>query len=108
MELGLTVHASSGTASFFAKNGLKVPVMLKIREGRPNVVDSIKNGQVKFILNTPNGAVPRKDEVAIRSAATAARVPTMTTLRAARASVQAIRAMLKHGYGVKSLQEYHS
>jgi carbamoyl-phosphate synthase large subunit len=108
VELGLKVHASTGTASYFAKNGLKVPVMLKIREGRPNVVDSIKNGQVKFILNTPNGAVPREDEVAIRSAATAARVPTMTTLRAARASVQAIRAMLKHGYSVKSLQEYHA
>jgi carbamoyl-phosphate synthase large subunit len=108
VELGLKVHASTGTASYFAKNGLNVPVMLKIREGRPNVVDSIKNGPVKFILNTPNGAVPREDEVAIRSAATAARVPTMTTLRAARASVQAIRAMLKHGYCVKSLQEYHS
>ncbi|MFM8716507.1 MAG: carbamoyl-phosphate synthase large subunit, partial [Spartobacteria bacterium] len=108
VELGLKVHASTGTAAYFAKNGLKVPVMLKIREGRPNVVDSIKNGQVKFILNTPNGAVPREDEVAIRSAATAARVPTMTTLRAARASVQAIRAMLQHGYSVKSLQEYHS
>jgi carbamoyl-phosphate synthase large subunit len=108
VELGLQVHASTGTAAYFAKNGLKVPVMLKIREGRPNVVDSIKNGQVKFILNTPNGAVPREDEVAIRSAATAARVPTMTTLRAARASVQAIRAMLKYGYSVKSLQEYHA
>jgi carbamoyl-phosphate synthase large subunit len=108
IELGLKVHASTGTAAYFAKNGFKVPVMLKIREGRPNVVDSIKNGQVKFILNTPNGAVPREDEVAIRSAATAARVPTMTTLRAARASVQAIRAMLKHGYSVKSLQEYHA
>ena len=108
VELGLKVHASTGTASYFAKNGLKVPVMLKIREGRPNVVDSIKNGEVKFILNTPNGAVPREDEIAIRSAAVAARVPTMTTLRGARASVQAIRAMIKHGYSVKSLQEYHA
>jgi carbamoyl-phosphate synthase large subunit len=108
VELGLKVHASTGTAAYFAKNGLKVPVMLKIREGRPNVVDSIKNGEVKFILNTPNGAVPREDEVAIRSAAVTARVPTMTTLRGARASVQAIRAMIKHGYSVKSLQEYHA
>ncbi len=108
IDLGLKVHASTGTASYFAKNGLKVPVMLKIREGRPNVVDSIKNGQVKFILNTPNGAVPREDEVAIRSAAVTARVPTMTTLRGARASAQAIRAMIKHGYSVKTLQEYHA
>ncbi len=106
--LGFQVHASTGTAKYFAEQGLNVPVMLKIREGRPNVVDSIKNGEVKFILNTPNGQVPREDEVAIRSAAVAARIPTMTTLRAARASIQAIRAMQKSGYGVKSLQEYHA
>jgi carbamoyl-phosphate synthase large subunit len=106
--LGFQIHASTGTAKYFAGQGLSVPVMLKIREGRPNVVDSIKNGEVQFILNTPSGQAPREDEVAIRSAAVAARIPTMTTLRAARASVQAIRAMLKHGYTVKSLQEYHA
>ena len=108
LALGFDVHASSGTVRFFAEHGLDVPVMLKIREGRPNVVDFIKNGEIKFILNTPNGQVPREDEVAIRSAATAARIPTMTTLRAARASIQAIRAMQISGYGVKSLQEYHA
>ena len=107
-ELGYKIHASSGTAKFFAESGMPVPVMLKIREGRPNVVDAIKNGDVHFILNTPSGRAPREDEVAIRSAAVAARVPTMTTLRAARASVNALRALLKHGYGVKSIQEYHA
>ena len=107
-ELGYKIHASSGTAKFFAESGMSVPVMLKIREGRPNVVDAIKNGDVHFILNTPSGRAPREDEVAIRSAAVAARVPTMTTLRAARASVNALRALLKHGYGVKSIQEYHA
>jgi carbamoyl-phosphate synthase large subunit len=106
--LGFELHASTGTAKYFAENGLTVPVMLKIREGRPNVVDFIKNGEVKFILNTPSGQAPREDEVAIRSAATAARVPVMTTLRGARASIQAIRAMIQHGYSVKSLQEYHA
>jgi carbamoyl-phosphate synthase large subunit len=106
--LGFELHASTGTAKYFAENGLTVPVMLKIREGRPNVVDFIKNGEVKFILNTPSGQAPREDEVSIRSVAVAARVPTMTTLRGARASIQAIRAMIQNGYGVKSLQEYHS
>jgi carbamoyl-phosphate synthase large subunit len=106
-ELGFKIHASTGTARFFVERGLPAAVMLKIREGRPNVVDSIKNGEVQFILNTPSGQSPREDEVAIRSAAVAARIATMTTLRAARASVQAIEAMLKHGFGVKSLQEYH-
>jgi carbamoyl-phosphate synthase large subunit len=106
--LGFEVHASTGTAKYFAENGLMVPVMLKIREGRPNVVDFIKNGEVKFILNTPTGQAPREDEVAIRSAATAARVPVMTTLRGARASTKAIQAMIQNGYGVKSLQEFHA
>ena len=106
--LGFEVHASTGTAKYFAENGLTVPVMLKIREGRPNVVDFIKNGEVKFILNTPTGQAPREDEVAIRSAAVAARVPVMTTLRGARASTKAIQAMNQHGYGVKSLQEFHA
>ena len=106
--LGFEVHASTGTAKYFAENGLTVPLMLKIREGRPNVVDFIKNGEVKFILNTPTGQAPREDEVAIRSAAVAARVPVMTTLRGARASTKAIQAMNQHGYGVKSLQEFHA
>jgi carbamoyl-phosphate synthase large subunit len=106
--LGFHLHASTGTARYFAEHGLEVPVMLKIREGRPNVVDAIKNGDVAFIINTPSGRAPREDEIAIRSAAVAMRVPTMTTLRAARASVKAIRAMAKNGYGVKSLQEFHA
>jgi carbamoyl-phosphate synthase large subunit len=108
VALGFEVHASSGTAKYFADGGLNVPILLKIREGRPNVVDAIKNGSVHFIVNTPSGRAPREDEVAIRSAAVAARVSTMTTLRGARASVGAMRAMLKSGYKVKSIQEFHA
>ena len=109
----ISVYALRGGLNELSKNKLvanylTVPVMLKIREGRPNVVDFIKNGEVKFILNTPTGQAPREDEVAIRSAATAARVPVMTTLRGARASTKAIQAMNQHGYGVKSLQEFHA
>jgi len=108
VALGFQVHASSGTAKYFADGGLHVPILLKIREGRPNVVDAIKNGSVHFIVNTPSGRAPREDEIAIRSAAVTARVSTMTTLRGARASVGAMRAMLKSGYQVKSIQEYHA
>ena len=108
VALGFRVHASSGTAKYFADGGLHVPILLKIREGRPNVVDAIKNGSVHFIVNTPSGRAPREDEIAIRSAAVTARVSTMTTLRGARASVGAMRAMLKSGYQVKSIQEYHA
>ena len=82
--------------------------LFKIHEGRPNILDLIKNGEIHFIINTPSGQQPRKDEVAIRSAAVAARVATMTTLRGAKASVDAIRALKLSGYGVKTIQEFHA
>jgi carbamoyl-phosphate synthase large subunit len=107
-DLGFTVHATSGTAKVLSAAGVEVKTLLKIEEGRPNVLDLIKNGDIHFILNTPSGQQPRLDEVVIRSAAVAARVATMTTLRGARASVAAIRAIQHAGYGVRSLQEYHS
>jgi len=106
--LGFKIHATSGTAKTLKDAGVAVKTLLKIQEGRPNVLDLIKNGDIHFILNTPSGQQPRKDEVIIRSAAVAARVATMTTIRGARASVAAIRAIQQAGYGVKSLQEYHS
>ena len=67
----------------------------------------IKNSEIQFIINTPAGQQPRKDEVTIRSAAVANRIATMTTLRGARASADAIRAIREKGMAVKSLQEYH-
>ena len=106
--LGFKIHATSGTAQLLTDSGVPVKTLLKIQEGRPNVLDLIKNGEIHFILNTPSGQQPRRDEVVIRSAGVAARVATMTTLRGARASVAAIRAIQQAGYQVKSLQEYHS
>jgi carbamoyl-phosphate synthase large subunit len=107
-ELGFTIYATGGTAAVLKESGVPVKDLFKLQEGRPNVLDLIKNGEMHFIINTPSGQQPRKDEVVIRSAAVAARVATMTTLRAAQASVEAIRALQKSGYGVKSLQEYHA
>ncbi len=108
VELGFTIYATGGTSVVLKKAGVPVKDLLKIQEGRPNVLDLIKNGEIHFIINTPSGQQPRKDEVVIRSAAVAARVATMTTLRAAKASASAIRALHKSGYGVKTLQEYHA
>ena len=108
VDLGFRIHATSGTARLLADAGVPVKTLLKIQEGRPNVLDLIKNGEIHFILNTPSGQQPRRDEVAIRSAGVAARVATMTTLRGARASVAAIRAIQQAGYQVRSLQEYHA
>ena len=80
----------------------------KLAQGRPNVVDMIKNGEMQFIINTPSGKQPRQDEVVIRSMAVANRIPIMTTLRAAAASASAISSISTSPLTVKSLQEYHS
>ncbi len=72
--LGFKILATSGTAKLLADAGIEVQTLLKIQEGRPNVLDLIKNGDIHFILNTPSGRQPRRDEVVIRSAGVAARV----------------------------------
>ena len=67
----------------------------------------IKNGEVSLIINTPSGQSPREDEVKIRSTAVANRIPVLTNLRAAEASIKAIRSLQKNEMGVQTLQEFH-
>jgi carbamoyl-phosphate synthase large subunit len=107
-ELGFGIVATSGTAGALAAGGVAVTKVFKIAEGRPNVLDFVKNGQIQFIINTPSGKVPREDEVKIRTAALVQRIPIMTTLRAASASAMGIRSLQKGPLTVKSLQEYHA
>src|SRR5215468_4710796 len=108
VALGFGIIATSGTAT--ALEAARVPVtrVYKIREGRPNVLDRVKNGDISFIINSPSGKIPREDEVTIRNAAIAQKIPIMTTLRAAQASVYGIRSLQKNKVHVRSLQEYHS
>ncbi|NNM30592.1 MAG: carbamoyl-phosphate synthase large subunit [Akkermansiaceae bacterium] len=106
IEAGFTIYSTSGTAVVLAEAGVAVEKLYKISEGRPNVLDMIVNGEIDFIVNTPAGEAPRKDERRIRSAAVQHHVPVTTTIRGARASVYGIRSMQKSGYGVKPLQEY--
>jgi carbamoyl-phosphate synthase large subunit len=106
-ELGFTLHATRGTADALKAAGVPVKSLHKIAEGRPNALDMIKNGELALIINTPSGKAAREDEVKIRSTANSARIPVMTTLRAARASLQGIRALREHGLSVRALQEYH-
>ncbi len=108
VALGFGIIATSGTAT--ALEAARVPVtrVFKIREGRPNVLDRVKNGDISFIINSPSGKIPREDEVTIRNAAIAQKIPIMTTLRAAQASVYGIRSLQKSKLKVRSLQEYHA
>ena len=107
-DLGFELYATGGTAAVLAEAGVPVKKLFKLGEGRPNALDMLKNGELAMIINTPHGKTAREDEVKIRSTASSSRVPIMTTLRAARASLEGIRALREHGLTVKPLQEYHA
>jgi carbamoyl-phosphate synthase large subunit len=108
VELGFHLYATAGTASAIQAAGIPVRHLFKISEGRPNVLDLMKNGDINLIINTPSGKTPRKDEIRIRSLAVANRVPILTTISAVEASIRAIRGIKTKGIDVRSLQEYHA
>jgi carbamoyl-phosphate synthase large subunit len=107
LKLGFEIVSTSGTAEALTRAKIKVTKVFKIHEGRPNVLDRIKNGDINFIINTPSGKIPREHEVVIRNAALSAKIPIMTTVRAALASANGIRSLQKRKVQVRSLQEYH-
>jgi carbamoyl-phosphate synthase large subunit len=108
VKLSFEIISTGGTAEALKKAKIKVTKVFKIHEGRPNVLDRIKNGDINFIINTPSGKIPREHEVVIRNAALAAKIPIITTVRAALASANGIRSLQKRKVQVRSLQEYNS
>jgi carbamoyl-phosphate synthase large subunit len=105
--LGFQIISTSGTYATLAAAGVPVTRVHKIREGRPHVLDLVRNGDINFIINTPSGKIPREDEVRIRNASLARKIPIMTTIRAAQASANGIRSLQRSSLQVKTLQEYH-
>jgi len=106
-DLGFELISTGGTATVLEKAGLKVERIFKLTEGRPNAVDLLKNREIQLVINTPSGAVPRADEVKIRTTAVYTGTPIMTTLSGAKAAALGIAALKKSGYAVKTVQEYH-
>ncbi len=106
-KLGYALVATHGTAETLSGRGIPVQPVLKVSEGRPNVVDDIKNGAIQLIINTPLGHRARQDEYAIGWAAIKYRVPFITTLSAAEAIVRGLRANQKHPPEFRCLQDYH-
>lgn len=106
-NMGFHLISTEGTAQALRDAGVEVESIFKIGEGRPHVLDMVRNGEVDLIINTPSGRDPRNDEVKIRSVATSKRVPIMTTLRAAIASAEAIRTLQSKQVDVRCLQDYH-
>ena len=106
-DLGFNIFASSGTASVLEKNNISAKVLPKINEGRPNILDLMKDGKIQMVINTPSGRIPRQDEVKIRSQVILYNIPYTTTIFGAQATVNGIERLMKKDLGVKSLQEYH-
>jgi len=108
VEMGFHLVATHGTARVLEEAGLQPERVHKVKEGRPNVVDLIKGDRIQLIVNTPRGQDTFFDEKAIRRAAVLARIPTITTLAAARAAAEGITALQKGTLSVVALQTLHS
>ncbi|MBI4027652.1 MAG: carbamoyl-phosphate synthase large subunit [Verrucomicrobia bacterium] len=106
-QQGFALYATSGTARALAAEGIESKPLFKISEGRPNVLDMLKNGEIALIFNTPGTRDQRDDEKLIRREALHRNVPIMTTISGAWAAAHGIEAQRRTGILVKPLQEYH-
>jgi carbamoyl-phosphate synthase large subunit len=106
VALGFSIFSTSGTASVLADNGVPVTRVFKINEGRPNIIDRIKNGDLCMIINTPHGSIPRQNENVIRTEAVRQGLSIFTTMTGARTAVNALYALRKKNISVQSLQRY--
>ena len=106
-KLGFTIYATDNTCRFLEENGVPGISIKKLHEGRPNIVDAIKNGELNLIINTPIGRDGKYDDSYIRMTAIQQKVPYVTTIAAAQASVEGIEAMIEKEVEPKALQEYY-
>lgn len=107
VEKGFTVVATRGTASYIEKEGVPVTVVNKVNEGRPHIVDYIKNGDIMLVINTVGDRKAKVDSYSIRRTTLHKGIPYYTTIAGARAAVKAIEAAKGKKMMVKSLQEYY-
>ena len=106
IDLGFKIISTSGTANSLKSAGLKVDIIHKLSEGRPNTIDLLKNNEIQLVINTPSGQTPREDEIKIRTTAVYTNTPIITTIGSAKAALDGIIALKEKGYGVKPLQEF--
>jgi len=107
VALGFKVRTTGGTGDFLKSRGIQTEGILKMHEGRPNIVDAIKNSEIQLVINTPSGRLSQHDDSYIRKAAIKYKVPYITTAAAAVAAVKGIAALEKGHGQVKSVQQYH-
>ncbi len=107
-QLGFELVATRGTANTVLAAGIPIAVVNKVSEGRPNLIDRIKNGEIQLVINIPSGRTAHVDDQEIRRAAVHYNIPVVTTLSGAKATAAAIPSLQQGHLGVNSLQEYHS
>ena len=108
IKLGFKIFATQGTQRYLAEYGVLAEPVLKLQQGRPNIVDKVKNKEIGLIINTPSGKQSEYDDSYIRKAAIGYKIPYLTTMAAAMATVKGINARRKGNGGVKSIQDYHA
>jgi carbamoyl-phosphate synthase large subunit len=106
IDLGFKVMATDGTRNVLREHGLDVELVLKLHEGRPHVLDAIKNQKIQLIVNTPSGEEAHTDAKLIRRSALAYKIPIITTLAGAKATAAAIRSLQSTNLEVKAIQDY--
>jgi carbamoyl-phosphate synthase large subunit len=106
-QLGFKILATEGTHIFLEQHGIKAEMILKLHEGRPNIVDAIKNGDIHLVINTPSGKMSQFDDSYIRKEAIMNKIPYITTLTAAVSTARGIKAFREGKEEVCSLQQYH-
>ena len=106
IQLGFTIMATQGTRQVLQEQGLEVKSVLKLHEGRPHVLDAIKNANIQLIINTPSGEEAHADSKLIRRTALGYKIPIITTIAGARATAAAIRSLQNTTLDVKVIQEY--
>ena len=107
-KIGFKIKASEGTHKFLTGNGIAAERISKMHEGRPNIVDAIKNGEIQLVINTPAGRLSKYDDSYIRKSAIKYKIPYITTIAAAVAAVKGIAAFCEGHGRAKSLQSYHA
>jgi carbamoyl-phosphate synthase large subunit len=107
-KLGFRIKATEGTYKYLSQNGVKAEQILKMHEGRPNIIDAIKNGEIQLLINTPAGRLSSHDDSYIRKAAIKYKLPYITTTAAAAAAVKGIAEARNGTAPVRSLQSYHA
>jgi len=107
-NLGFKIMATQGTHQFLSENGIHSESIYKMHEGRPNIVDAIKNGEIQLVINTPVGKLGKYDDSYIRKTAIKYKIPYITTIAASTATIRGIEAFHRGHSDVKSLQSYHA